>query len=383
MRVAVADDNVNASVLIVGAGPAGLGTAGALAQRGIRSIILERAADVAASWRGHYDRLHLHTTRTLSGLPGLEIPAAYGRWVARDDLVRYLEGYRDHFGLDVRTGVEVVGVERASAAVSSPWVVRSAKGEEWHARHVVIATGYNHTPVLPSWPGQEDFPGEVIHAASYRNPRPYAGRSVLVVGTGNTGCEIAQDLAEAGVGPVWLAVRTPPHILRRDTMGMPAQWTGIAVRHLPPRLVDRVGALMARSEIPDLTAYGLPRATAGLYSRVLDGAIPVQDVGIIDAIRARRVLPVPTLERFDGADVVLVDGRRLTPDVVLVATGFTTGLASLVGDLVALDARGRPRVLGGKPAAPGMYFLGYTNPISGMLREIAIDARKIARAIAG
>ncbi|WP_344083865.1 NAD(P)/FAD-dependent oxidoreductase [Nostocoides veronense] len=384
MRVAVADDNVNASVLIIGAGPAGLGTAGALAQRGIRSIILERAADVAASWRGHYDRLHLHTTRTLSGLPGLEIPAAYGRWVARDDLVRYLEGYRDHFGLDVRTGVEVVGVERASAAVSSPWVVRSAKGEEWHARHVVIATGYNHTPVLPSWPGQEDFPGEVIHAASYRNPRPYAGRSVLVVGTGNTGCEIAQDLAEAGVGPVWLAVRTPPHILRRDTMGMPAQWTGIAVRHLPAAVVDRVAAVIERTSIPDLRAYGVPRAKADLLTRVRVGSIPVQDVGIVAAIRSRRVTPVPAVQRIEGAVVHLVDGSVVEPDAIIMAAGYTRGLDGILAGLGVLGADGRPIVHGARnpSGATGLWFNGYTNPISGMLREISRDATAIAAAIA-
>ena len=367
-------------IIVIGAGPAGLAVAGALAMRGRRAVVLERSADVGSSWRGHYDRLRLHTTRRLSGLPGLPIPRSYGRWVARADLVRYLESYRAHFDIDVRTGVEVTGI---APVVGGGWMVRDASGAEWQAANVVVAAGYNHTRTLPSWPGQDGFTGSIVHAGDYRNPGPYADRSVLVVGTGNTGCEIAQDLGANGAAPVWLAYRTVPNIVRREKAGIPAQWTGIAVRHLPPRLVDRVGALMARSEIPDLTAYGLPRATAGLYSRVLDGAIPVQDVGIIDAIRARRVLPVPTLERFDGADVVLVDGRRLTPDVVLVATGFTTGLASLVGDLVALDARGRPRVLGGKPAAPGMYFLGYTNPISGMLREIAIDARKIAKAIAG
>lgn len=366
--------------LIIGGGPAGLAVAGALALRGRRAVVLERSGSVGASWRGHYDRLRLHTTRRLSGLPGLPIPRAYGRWVARDDVVRYLESYRAHHAIDVRTGVEVTGIDPAPAG---GWVVRDAAGTTWAAANVVMAAGYNHTPKVPSWPGQEGFTGSIVHASDYRNAEPYAGRSVLVVGTGNTGCEIAQDLGANGAAPVWLAYRTVPNIVRRDKAGIPAQWTGIAVRHLPPRLVDRVGALMARTEIPDLTAYGLPRASAGLYSRVLDGAIPVQDVGIVEAIQARRVLPVPTVARCEGADVVLVDGRRLTPDVVLVAAGYDNGLTPLVGHLGVLDARGRPRVLGGKPAAPGLYFTGYTNPISGMLREIAIDARKIAKAIAG
>jgi putative flavoprotein involved in K+ transport len=102
-------ERVDQDILVIGAGPAGLAVAGALAMRGRRAVVLERSADVGSSWRGHYDRLRLHTTRRLSGLPGLPIPRSYGRWVARADLVRYLESYRAHFDIDVRTGVEVTG----------------------------------------------------------------------------------------------------------------------------------------------------------------------------------------------------------------------------------------------------------------------------------
>ena len=370
-------------IIILGAGPAGLATAGALAMRGIQATVLERAGDVGESWRRHYDRLHLHTTRRLSGLPGVEIPAAYGQWVSREDLVRYLEGYRDHHRIDVRTGVDVVAVEHGSDFDGAPWVVLDAGGGRWLADHVVVATGYNHTPVAPSWPGQDGFTGEVIHASAYRNPGPFIGRSALVVGTGNTGCEIAQDLAEHAVSPVWLSYRTAPHILRRTTGPVPQQWTGVAVRRLPPRVVDRLGAVVERISMPDLTAYGLPRPQADLYSRVDDGSIPVQDVGIVAAIRNRSVLPVPTIERFEAAQVVLVDGRRLRPDVVIVAAGYSRGLEPMLGALGVLRADGCPVVHGAHnpPGAAGLWFNGFTNPISGMLREIAMDAKAIAAAI--
>src|SRR5205085_5232233 len=130
-----------------------------------------------------------------------------GRRVSRDGVVRYLESYVRHHGLDVRTGVEVQRVER------------SDDGEEWllgtpdstlHARYVVVATGYNHTPVLPDWPGRDGFSGDLIHGQDYRNPEPYAGRDVLVIGSGNTGAEIAVDLVEGGAARVRVAVRTPP-----------------------------------------------------------------------------------------------------------------------------------------------------------------------------
>ena len=150
---------------------------------------------------------------------------------------------------------------------------------------MVVATGYNHTPYVPEWAGAETYTGELVHASLYRNPAPYAGRDVLVVGAGNTGAEIAADLAEGGAARVRLAVRTAPHILRRSTAGWPAQATGILVRRLPVRLVDRAASVTERLSVPDLAAYGLPRPARGLYSRVREGAIPVQDVGLIDAVR--------------------------------------------------------------------------------------------------
>jgi putative flavoprotein involved in K+ transport len=136
--------------------------------------------------------------------------------------------------------------------------------------------------------------------------------------------------------------------------------------------------------VPDLAAKGLPRPDTGLYSRVREGAIPVQDVGLIDAVRRDRVKPVAAVESFEGKDVVLADGTRVTPDVVIAATGYRPALEGLVGHLGVLDGRGRPVVRGGRTAAqaPGLYFTGYTNPISGMLRELAIDAEKIAKALA-
>ncbi|MBT2469641.1 NAD(P)/FAD-dependent oxidoreductase [Streptomyces sp. ISL-66] len=380
-------------VYVIGAGPGGLAVAAALRARGVRAVVVEKSESVGASWRRHYDRLHLHTTRRLSALPGLGIPRRFGRWVARDDVVRYLEKYAEFHELELVTGVEVTRIEhvpaRADASDGSTadgpgWNLHATGGRVMAAGAVVVATGFNHTPVVPDWPGREEYEGELAHAADYRDPAPYAGRDVLVVGVGNTGAEIAVDLADGGAARVRLAVRTAPHILRRSTAGWPSQRTGILVRRLPVGLVDRLGAVVGRISVPDLSAYGLPRPTTGLYSRVKQGAIPVQDVGLIDAVRAGRVEPVAAVASFDGAEVVLADGSRITPDAVIAATGYRRALEGLLGDLGVLDERGRPRVHGARtPAeAPGLYFTGFTNPISGNLRELARDAEKIAKAIA-
>ena len=366
-------------VYVIGGGPGGLAAAAALRARGVRAVVLEKSGSVGASWRNHYDRLHLHTTRRWSALPGLPMPRKFGRWVARDNVVRYLEKYAEHHELEVITGVEVSRIDRA--ADGTGWRLSASGGRELTGRAVVVATGFNHTPHLPDWPGRETFTGDLLHASDYRSPAPYAGKDVLVVGVGNTGAEIAVDLVEGGASRVRLAIRTVPHIVRRSTAGWPAQATGILVRRLPVALVDRAGRLMARAAVPDLSEHGLPRPDTGLYSRVKEGAIPVQDVGLIDAVKRGQVLPVAAVESFDKDAVVLADGTRVTPDAVIAATGYRRALEPLVGHLGVLDARGRPAVHGARTPkqAPGLYFTGFTNPISGMLRELARDAESIAK----
>ncbi|AEN11696.1 cation diffusion facilitator CzcD-associated flavoprotein CzcO [Streptomyces sp. DvalAA-21] len=379
---AFADRTEDRPVYVIGGGPAGLATAAALRARGVRAVVLERTGEVGASWRRHYDRLHLHTTRRWSSLPGLAMPRRFGRWVSRADMVRYLEKYADHHELEVVTGVEVSRMERAGDGTG--WRLSATGGRVLTGRAVVVATGFNHTPRVPDWPGREGFTGTLLHAAEYREPGPYAGKDVLVAGIGNTGAEIAVDLVEGGAARVRIAVRTPPHIVRRSTAGWPAQATAVLVRRLPVRLVDAAGRLMCRISVPDLSAHGLPRPRGGLYSRVRQGAIPVQDVGLIAAVKSGRVVPVAAVESFDGDTVVLADGARVTPDAVIAATGYERSLEGLVGHLGVLDDRGRPVVHGARTPkqAPGLYFTGFTNPISGMLREIARDARKIAGRLA-
>jgi putative flavoprotein involved in K+ transport len=367
-------------VTVIGAGPAGLAAAAMLGRHGIDAVVVDRADVVGASWRAHYDRLHLHTARWLSNLPGLRMPRSYGRYVARDHVVEYLERYAAHHRLRLCLGTEVRRLDRAQDG----WLLATADGR-LRSSYVVVATGHNHTPVLPDWPGRGGFRGDLVHASAYRNPRPYAGRDVLVVGAGNTGAEIVADLVEGGARNVRLAVRTPPNIVRREVGGLPSQVVSVLVRHLPPLTVDRMIRSVQRLTVPDLDAHGLPRPVDGVYTRIVrDDQIPVLDVGLVDAVRAGRVQVVGEVLGFDRAEVVLAGGERVSPDAVIVAAGYRRGLEPLVGHLGVLRADGRPRAHGPLTdvRAPGLWFTGYTNPISGMLRELAIDARRIARAIA-
>jgi putative flavoprotein involved in K+ transport len=318
--------------------------------------------------------------RWLSHLPGLRFSSKHGRWVSRDGVVAYLERYVRHHGLDVRTGAEVKRIEREDGG----WSLETTQGPI-HARFVVVATGYNHTPVLPDWPGRDDFAGALIHGQDYRNPEPYRGRDVLVIGAGNTGAEIAVDLVEGGASRVRVAIRTPPHILLREVNGMPSQVTGLMLRHLPLRVADALAANTQKLFVGDLSSYGIGTPPRGAITRaVQEDVVPILDVGLVDKLKEGSVEVVPAVIGFDGPDVLLVDGSRIQPDAVIACAGYARGLEPLVGHLGLLGHKGRPTVNGPRthPDAPGLYFIGYSNPISGMFREFGIDARRIARAIA-
>ncbi|HEY5099274.1 MAG TPA: NAD(P)/FAD-dependent oxidoreductase [Gaiellaceae bacterium] len=364
----------NHALVIVGAGSAGLATAALLRRTGIDPLVLEAGPEPGAAWRERYDRLRLHTPRLLSSLPGRRIPRHYGRWVRRDDLIDYFAEYVDAHGIDVRTGVRVNRIDPG-------WNLDTTVGP-MQAETVIVATGYNGAPFIPDWPGLEGFTGELIHSSEYRNPAPFRGRDVLVVGAGNSGAEIATDVADGDASRSRLSVRNPPQIVRRATAGIPAQLIGIAIRHLPPDWVDPISITQRRLSIPDLAAQGLPRPAHGIRtSFITTGTTPILDVGIVGAVRSGRVQIVAAVERFEASDVVLADGSRVTPDAVIAATGFRAGLDSLVGHLDVLGPRGLPTKTDGEPVLPGLWFVGFTPTLGGQLREGSIAARKVAAAV--
>jgi cation diffusion facilitator CzcD-associated flavoprotein CzcO len=301
--------------------------------------------------------------------------------VAKDDLAEYLGLYADHHGLAPRFGVEVTRLERDGEG----WKAETG-GAPLAARQVVLASGYNREPVLPDWPGRDTFRGELLHASAYAGPERFRGRDVLVVGAGNTGAEIAADLAERGAGPVRIAVRTPPNIVPRQLGPVPITLLAMTQDSAPAWLVDPVNRLLQRVFVGDLTRHGLPAARAGVVAQArATGVTPTIDVGLIKELRAGRVTPVAAVEALDGADVVLADGSRLSPDAVIAATGYSTALEPVVGHLGVLGPRGAPLVHGGRaaPSAPGLRFVGIANPLKGLLFQISLDARAAARAIAG
>lgn len=369
------------AIVIVGGGASGLSTAGALKERGYSAVVLERDAAIGGTWARRYDRLHLHTARPWSGLAHYPIPRSYPRYASKDQFARYLQDYAAHFRLDVRTGCPVTRVARAEPTTPPRWQVESACGA-WRPLVVVLATGQYDIPTQPTWPGQETYTGRLLHSAEYRTGSDYEGRRVLVIGVGNSGAEIAADLAEQGAAFVAVSVRTPPFVVPRDRFGLPIQFTSLLMSSLPlpPGLLDRIARQVSRQALGDLRPYGLGPATRFPYTH---RQVPCIDVGFVRELKAGRVAIRPNVAGFTAEGVMYGDGREEAFDAVIAATGFRTALPTLLDLPGALDTEGRPRAASGRTTRyPGLYFMGYFTSVRGHLYETNRASRLLAARIA-
>ena len=365
--------------LVIGASAAGLATAAQLRARGRAFEIVEAEHVVAASWRRHYDRLHLHTPKAFSGLPGLAMPTRWPRYPARDQVVEYLELYQRHFDLRPHFGEDVHRV----APVDGSWEATTSNGV-WRADNVVVATGRARVPVRPTWPGMDDFRGDLLHSSEFRNGDPWIGRPVLVVGFGNSACEQALDLVERGAA-VHLAVRSPVNVLPRDIFGVvPVLPLGIMMRRLPTRVADGLAWPMVRMTVGDVTKVGLRKLPYGPNTQIArDHRVPVLDIGTMNVIKDGRITVHGAVERFTEHGVVFADGSELAVDAVILATGYRAALGDfLVGWEAVCDDAGTPTVSGAPTALDGLYFCGMFVSPAGMLREIGLEATRIAAHIA-
>ncbi len=357
--------------IVIGAGPAGLAAAAAMMSKGFAVDVLERASDVASSWRGHYDCLRLHTARGRSGLPGLAFPASAGRYPSRAAVITYLEDYAQHHRITPRFGVTVTDV----AQTDDGWTVSHDHGTD-AAEVVVIATGLNGTPKMPDWPGH--FDGPILHSSAYRNAKDYAGQKVLVVGFGNSGGDIAVDLVQGGAD-VTLSQRGPVNILPKELFRMPITSFGLLSKLLGYKVADVLTAPVLRMVIGRPEDYGLQSSGKGPGARVIeDGRIPLIDVGTLGAIKAGQIVVKPGIAQLDGLQVQFSDGSVAPFDTIIAATGYQVDLRPLLGDSPALDDDGKPRVSGAETGQRGLYFCSFRVSPDGQLFTTGQEAQAIA-----
>ncbi|WNG94413.1 NAD(P)/FAD-dependent oxidoreductase [Mycobacterium sp. ITM-2016-00318] len=346
---------------------------------GIDALVADRADAPAAAWRSRYDGFRLDTCGFWSHLPGQRIPRRYGRWPKRDDIVDYFDDYVRRQGLRLAQKVEVSRLSR----IDDGWRI-DTESDVLTAEAVLVATGNFHTPIVPPWPGTEDFSGALLHSAHYRNARPFIDRDVLVVGSGNSATDIALQLADAEARRVRMAVRRPPQLVPRSAAGVPVDAFSPGFSRLPAPILDNAARVMQRLWFGEVRKAGLPVPEKGIYTALLeDGQIPTLGDELARNVVHGRIEVVAAVQSFDRTCVVLADETTIEPDVVIAATGYRRGLEPLVGHLGVLDGKGRPVSNGVPSAAAGLWFAGYEEPLIGPLRSFRLQASGIARDIAG
>ena len=366
-----AADQAPIPAVIVGAGAAGLATSWSLKARGIEHRVLEQGEGVGHSWNRVYDSLKLHTGKHMSGLPGMPLPRSAPLFPHREEFLRYLERYSERFQLPIELGTHVDRAERKGHL----WYVHTPRGMVV-ASHLVIATGIISNPFVPPIAGSELYRGDLLHSASYRNPEGFVGKRVLVVGVGNSGAEIATELARAGAH-VSISVRVGAHVVPLTIVGIPIQYYSRWMERLPRRVREGITRTFVKTLDLFRGAPVLPRPTHGILDKP-----PVVGFGLVRAIRSQRVMLKGDVQRLTASGASFKDGSAEEYEAVILATGYRAAL-DLLDQQVRRDTRGfaeRERVA--SRDQPNLYFVGHNYSAIGALVNIARDSRLTAALVA-
>ncbi|WOK97207.1 hypothetical protein Cni_G05915 [Canna indica] len=374
--------------IIVGGGPSGLAVSACLKQKGIPSVVLERAPCIASLWQlKTYDRLHLHLPKQFCELPLMPFPAAFPTYPTKHQFVAYLEAYCRAFDIEPRFRETVVGAEYDR--LLGFWRVKTvARGggeeekREYLCRWLVAATGENAEAVVPEFDGAGEFRGPILHTSSYKSGDAFRGKRVLVVGCGNSGMEVCLDLCDNNANPT-IVVRDSVHILPREIAGRStfglSMWL---LQWLPVEAVDRLLLLAARLMLGDTARLGLRRPRLGpLRLKSLSGKTPVLDVGTLGRIKSGDIKVRPAVKRLVERGAEFVDGRSEEFDAVILATGYKSNVPcwlkekEFFSEEDGLPKRAFPD---GWKGERGLYAVGFTK--RGLLGA-SMDARRIAQDI--
>ncbi|MFJ9047969.1 SDR family NAD(P)-dependent oxidoreductase [Streptomyces sp. NPDC102347] len=327
-------------VAVVGGGIAGIAAVKALLQAGVDVFGVERADELGGLWRlapdtAAYEGLRLNTSRPRTEFADHPMPAEWPDYPSRGQLLSYVRDYAGRFGVTehFRTGTELVAARRAEDG----WLLELTGPDgayEEPVAHLVVANGHNHTPRLPEPPYPGAFEGTTSHAHAYREPSEFAGRRVLVVGTGNSAMDIATELAEQA-DEVLMSARRGVWVLPKRLFGRPTdQWNGALAAVLPWRLRQRLSQTMLRLAARGTEGPALPPSPDGVLQDhpTLSDTVPA-------LVRAGKIGVRAGIERFEGRRVRFADGREDEVDHVLWCTGYRATVPFMDPALVPDPAR--------------------------------------------
>lgn len=358
-------------IAVIGAGPAGLATLAVLKETGDDVVLFERRDRVGGLWNDGYDALHLITPRSVSLFDGYPQPADYPPYPSRDQIVAYMNAFAKDRGLlpHIRFNTEVHAVNPRGAAGMGGWEVVTEGGatsEDFDV--VVVANGHLHHKYAPELPGS--FDGKVIHSYDYRNAADIDGERVLVIGAGNSGCDLAVDAAAARKR-VTVSIRNPFTFLPKSLFGKPRSELRIA--KLPPWLNEKIMRILVRVSVGRPEQYpGLPKPT----SRNLRKQRPVVNDLLGYWIMHGRITVKPALENLQGKTAYFTDGTSSEVDTIMLATGFRY-YAPFLSETVVKRENDMPRRWGAGVLVDGvanLYFVGLIAPLGAQWPVYSIQA---------
>jgi putative flavoprotein involved in K+ transport len=339
----------DAPVVVIGAGQSGLAAAHALDKLSVPVVVLEAGDRPAGSWPRYYDSLRLFSPAAFSSMPGMPFPGHLERYPARDEVADYLERYAAYIPVEIQTNTRVTRVRQEGRE----FVVFTADGRQLRAAGVVAASGSFSNPYQPIFPGQSGFTGQLLHVAEYRNPLPYMGMRVIVVGAGDSAAQVANELAP--VADVTLAARHP-------------------LRFIP----QRIGGKDVHYWLRETGFDSLP---AQWLSKISGGSLITDSVGFQQTLADGLLDVRPMFIGLDRDKVMWSENDRERIDAIILATGYRPSLDYL-RELGALDAAGAPLHIGGVSTTHlGLVYVGleYQRSFaSNTLRGVSADAAAAA-----
>jgi cation diffusion facilitator CzcD-associated flavoprotein CzcO len=367
------------TVCIIGAGSSGLAGAHRLLERGWPVEVIERTDHVGGNWKFGspasrvFATTHLVSSKRMTEYPDYPMPERYPDFPSHVEAQDYIEAYARHFRLleHIRFGTCVEQVRKAPDGRG--WHVLLSDGN-WHRyRALVVANGHNWLPRWPEYPGE--FAGTLIHAADYRDAEVLRGKRVVVVGGGNSGCDIACDAAAVASTAVH-SLRRGYHIMPKYVFGKPTDlWAETFVRARVPLAARRaVGNLLLKMFSHELWRYGYPKPDHRIWETHL-----VLNSQIAHHASHGRITAKPDIARFEGSDVVFRDGTRTAADVVVLATGYLTTLPFL-GEQDVDWRDGVPALYLNlfSPKHDDLFVLGLMQPSQGQWQLVDHQARAVA-----
>lgn len=312
--------NVRDPVLVIGAGPSGLAAARAFVRDGVAFEVVERHDDVGGIWdidnpgTPMYESAHLISSKTMSALEGLPFPDEYPDYPRHEQLLAYLRSYADHFDLrqHIRFGTEVA--EAAPLGPDGPWQVTFGDGTQGTYRALVLATGNQWHRNLPSYPGR--WTGDSFHSREYRSPDDFRDKRVLIVGAGNSGCDIACDAARSA-GFAAISMRRGYWFVPKYLMGKPSDVFAGEGPQLPAPVQQRVFEKLVQLTVGNPSRYGLPEPD----HRILE-THPIMNTELLHRAGHGDIQVRPDIERLEDDHVRFVDGTVEPFDLIVWATGY-------------------------------------------------------------